>query len=157
MKLGKLFFWSIIFQIFVLNNIQYSGYINPFYYIIFIVSIRETKLISLLLSFMMGIIIDYFSNSFGMHAFSCVLISYLRPFIYNSTKHINEDIKFMGFDFFLIRTFIIVSIHHFTLFILEDFDLLNILPIIMKTITSAIFTMILLMTHKAALGTKNEI
>ena len=82
MKLGniKLFFWVIFFQIFILNNIQFSGYLNPYYYVILILSIpgKTSKSITLLLSFLIGSIIDVFSNSYGVHAFASVLIAYLK-------------------------------------------------------------------------------
>ena len=157
MKGIKLFLWVVLCQIFILNNIQYSGYINPYYYIIFILAMQQSRVSSLLLSFMLGLTIDFFSESHGIHTFACVLITYMKPFLFNSTNHISEDINIMRFDVFFMRTILIVLIHHLTLFLLEDFELRNILSIIFKTLISAFFTMILLIVHKAMISIKNEI
>ena len=76
----KLFIWSTFCQIFILNNIYLSGYINPYYYIVFILlmSQKANKLLLLLLSFALGLTIDIFSYTQGTHAFACVLICYLN-------------------------------------------------------------------------------
>ena len=157
MRVIKLFVWVVLCQIFILNNVQYNGYLNPYYYIIFIISIQQSRVSSLLLSFILGLTIDFFSESHGIHTFACVLISYIKPFLFNSANQTSEDFNIMKFDLFFSRTILIVLIHHLTLFLLEDFELHNILSIIFKTLTSACFTMILLIAHKAMISIKNEI
>ena len=68
-------------QILVLNNVQISGYINPFVYILFVMLLppKMPKAIVLILAFMMGFTIDIFSDSYGIHSSATVLLAFLRP------------------------------------------------------------------------------
>ena len=71
-------------QITIFNNIDFLGYINPFPYILFIIlfPVNGNKSILVLSSFFIGIIIDLFCNSGGVHAASCLLLAYVRPIIF---------------------------------------------------------------------------
>ena len=151
MKNYKLFFWVILIQVFILNNIQFSGYVNPYYYIIFIITLppRINKLYSLIISLLLGLIIDLFSHSHGMHAFCCLLIIYFK-IIWTSKKDIEENINVINFSLQQYILFIIpfIFIHHFSLFFLERFSIKEIFPVIKLTISSAFFTGVLLIIHK---------
>ena len=160
MRIVKLFFWVIFFQIFILSNIQFSGYINPYYYIIFILTIshKTSRTGVLLLSFLIGIIIDIFSNSYGAHAFSSVLIAYLKVMWIDPKSSIDSDetIEFtsLSMDRFMMKSSIYILIHHFSLFFLERFSFKEIFPILLITFISSIFTLILLIIHKALTAKK---
>ena len=71
----------VLVQVLVLNNIHFMGYINPYVYVLFILllPVRFSRLFTLILAFALGLIIDAFSNTYGIHAFSTVLIAFLRP------------------------------------------------------------------------------
>ncbi len=163
MKNIKLFFWVILVQIFILNNIQLSGYINPYYYIIFILSIpnKTSKSIHLLLSFFVGFIIDFFSNSYGIHAFSSVLIAYCKIIWISKTTE-NKDgeegyeINNLSISRFIKIAFYFIFIHHFSLFFLERSSLSDFFSIFQTTLFSSFFTMILLVIHKLFTIKKNE-
>jgi len=155
LKRVKLFFWVIFFQIFILNNIQFSGYINPYYYIIFILTIsnKTSKSTTLLLAFLIGFIIDIFSNSYGIHSFASVLIAYLTPRWIKAVNRIKDSDEIIEINDLSMRKFLILSaslvlIHHFTLFLLESFSFKNMFSIIQSTFISAFFTLILLIIHK---------
>ena len=75
------FFILASIQILVLNNVQISGYINPFVYILFIMLLppKMPKAIVLILAFIMGFTIDVFSDSYGIHSSATVLLAFFRP------------------------------------------------------------------------------
>jgi len=77
------FVFLILFQVLILNNIQFSGYINPYFYIYFILLLPfETPRWLLLLSaFLLGLSLDAFTNTFGLNASACVLMAFARPFV----------------------------------------------------------------------------
>ena len=79
------FFALILLQVLVLNNIQFSGYINPNVYVLFILMlpVQTPGWIVLISSFLLGISIDMFSDSLGLHATASVLIAFIRPNIIN--------------------------------------------------------------------------
>jgi len=151
----QLFFWVILVQIFVLNNIQLHGYINPYYYIVFIISLpaKNSKIKTLLSSFFLGLIIDVFSNSYGLHSFSCVLLAYLKIIWISKINYNNEsaeilEIKNLNIQDFIITSYSFIFIHHLTLFSLEFFSFSDIIPILVSTLFSSIFTLTLLIIHK---------
>jgi len=162
LKRVKLFFFVILLQVFILNNIQFSGYINPYYYIIFVLTIppKTNKILNLLLSFLIGFTIDIFSNTYGAHAFACVLISYLKIIWTNkfNNKEAEEilEITTLSFDKFLAISAIFITIHHFTIFLLERFTFLAIWEILGATIITTIFTLISFIIHKILSSKKHE-
>ena len=141
-------------QIFILNNLQFSGYINPYYYIIFILSIpkKTNESIILILSCLLGFVVDVFSNTHGAHAIASLLIGYLK-ILWTSNKGVIEFEDNVKSNNKSIQQFIIFSLpliitHHFTIFFLERFSFQEILPVIQLTITSTFFTLILVTIHK---------
>ncbi len=74
------FILLVLLQVLVLNNIQFMGYINPYLYILFILSLpyQTPKWFVLLLGFRLGLTIDVCSNTMGMHAFATVFVAFLR-------------------------------------------------------------------------------
>ena len=155
----RLFFFVIFVQIFILNNIQLNGYINPYYYIIFLLTIplKENKSFILLKSFLLGCIIDVFSNTYGLHAFACVLTGYIKVLIDNSKE--SEElltITQLTMERFIFLSSILIFIHHFTLFFLEvfSFQFESIVSTFTTTITSGIFTLILLIIHRVFITQK---
>jgi len=151
----KLFFWVIFIQVFILNNIQLSGYINPYYYIVFILffSSKYSKSTTLLSSFLIGFIIDIFCNSYGAHAFASVLIAYLKILWVNKLNYGKEseelfEIKYLSMNRFIIICVYFITIHHFTLFFLESFSFNELFSVLQTTLMSTIFTLILLIIHK---------
>ena len=75
-----LFIGLILLQVIVLNNINFLGYINPFFYIwfVFLYPIRKDDASILVLSFLLGLTIDMFSDSGGINAAATLFIAYVR-------------------------------------------------------------------------------
>ncbi len=150
------FVFLIIFQIVVLNNIQLSGFVVAYAYILFILLLPvEIKPLTLLLaSFALGICMDLFSYSPGMHAASCLVLGFVRPSLLNVlmprdsvSGNMTTLIQRLGVFWFFRYTFIMVLIHHSVLFFLEAFELSHILYTLTRIAGSSIFsTGILLMT-----------
>jgi hypothetical protein len=147
------FIFLILLQILVLNNIEFSGYINPYLYILFIILLPfETPNWMLLVSaFMLGLCVDFFSHTLGMHTFSTVLIAFLRPFIlkfiapregYEAGSRPNAN--FLGFEWFMKYAIILVVVHHFSLFYIEVFKFHQFFATLLRVILSSIFTLLLI-------------
>lgn len=137
-------------QITIFNNMNLFGYVNPFPYILFIMlfPVNGNKYSLLFSSFLLGLTMDMFLNSGGVHAASCLVLAYFRPYIFKfsfglsyeyQTVKINDSLSPERFSFILIS----VIIHHFTLFILEIFTFEYFFTIITRTILSTLFTLIL--------------
>lgn len=137
-------------QILIFNNIDFLGYINPYPYILFIIlyPVNSNKTGLLIAAFLLGIIMDMFCNSGGVHAAASIILAYYRPYIFKfsfglsyeyQTIKINDVLTPERFSFILIS----VIIHHFTLFILEIFRFNFILEIFVKTLFTTLFTTII--------------
>ncbi|MGJ5641952.1 rod shape-determining protein MreD [Formosa sp. S-31] len=140
----------VLVQVIILNHINFLGYINPYLYILFILlfPIKNNRLVFLLLSFLLGLIIDMFSDSGGIHAAACVSIAYLRPLILKWTfgaAYEHNTVKFNSIEFGsrLLYISMLTIIHHFILFLLEVFNFSEIILTLQKTLFSSIFTILL--------------
>ena len=136
-------------QVLILNNINFLGYINPYVYILFIIlfPIKNTRVFFLLLSFLMGLTIDIFSDSGGIHAAACVTIAYARPIFLKfcfGTIYEYQNIKFDNVDFGskLLYISLLTVTHHLILFSLEIFNISKVILTLQKTLFSSIFTII---------------
>src|SRR6056297_4336346 len=77
------FILLLTLQILVLNNIQLSGFINPYLYVLFILILpfETPKWMLLLLAFILGMVVDLFSHTPGMHTSATVFMAFLRPYV----------------------------------------------------------------------------
>jgi len=144
------FILLILAQVAIFNKFNFLGYINPYPYILFILlyPVNSNKNGLLLASFLLGITMDMFSNSGGVHAAACVTLAYLRPSFFKfsfglsyeyQTIKINDRLTPERFSFLLIT----VTTHHLILFLLEIFRFSFFWNILLRTILSTIFTLLL--------------
>ncbi|WP_396602110.1 rod shape-determining protein MreD [Algibacter sp. R77976] len=140
----------VVVQVLILNHINFLGYINPYIYILFIAlfPVKNNRIILLLLSFLLGITIDMFLDTGGIHAGACVFIAYVRPLILKwsfGMIYEHQTIRFNTVEFGSKLTYFtfITVLHHIVLFSLEIFSFSKILLILQKTLFSSIFTILL--------------
>ena len=151
-KYSIIFVSLVLIQVLILNQIQFSGYVNPCIYILFVMLLPLTtpKYILLPLAFLMGLTIDVFSNSLGLHAAATTFIAYLRPVlisvISNRDREKNDypGLKQNRIQWFLFYTVIMVFFHHFVLFFLEIFSFAGFFHTILKIIISSFFSIFII-------------
>lgn len=125
------------------------GYLNPFPYILFILlyPVNGNKSILLLSSFLLGLTLDMFCNSGGIHAAAATIIAFIRPSLFKfsfglsyeyQTIRIVDKISSERITFLISSIFI----HHFVMFSLEYFRFSLILNVFLKTLLSTFFTCI---------------
>jgi rod shape-determining protein MreD len=150
LRFGLIFILLILSQVFLFNNIQFSGYVNPYVYIMFILllPIELPAWLLLILSFLTGLVIDFFSGSLGMHASSSVLAGFVRPYVLQilSPRDGYEpgsepSMIIYGFRWFFIYTLIIVLIHHTALFYLEVFRFTEFFHTLLRVFLSSLFSL----------------
>jgi len=145
------FLFLLFLQVFVLNNVLFLGYINPYLYIafVFLFPLSENRFPFLFFAFLLGVSVDFFSDSGGIHAFSTLFIGYIRLFFVRVIfKKSPIDYPFFTlpsepfgkvFNYVVILTII----HHFLLFSFANFSFQNIGSVLLNTLFSSIFTLIL--------------
>ncbi|MGY3791572.1 hypothetical protein [uncultured Aquimarina sp.] len=103
-----------------------------------------------MLSFILGITIDLFGDSGGVHATACISIAYLRPVILRSVFGLSYEFQTVklskvNFGQRLAYVTLMIFIHHIILFTLEIFNFSHILLIAKKTLFSSLFSIIVIM------------
>lgn len=140
----------IFIQVLVLNNIQFSGYVNPYIYImmILLLPVEISPLILLVVSFLTGLTVDFFTGSTGMHAGATVFAGFVRPYILRIMSPrdgyepgARPSMAVYGFRWFFIYSLIIVSVHHLVLFYLEVFRFDDFFRTLLRVILSTVFTL----------------
>jgi rod shape-determining protein MreD len=143
------FILLLTIQIVIFSNMNFLGYIIPLPYILFIIlyPVNGNRSGLLLASFLLGLTMDFFSNSGGTHATACLILAYVRPTIFKfsfgvsyeyQTIKLNDVLTPERFSFILMS----VVIHHVTLFILEAFQISFFWDILLRTVLSTAFTII---------------
>lgn len=150
-NITKHIFWFVLFvvlQIFIFNNIKLLGYLNPYIYIffIFLYPLQKEKGGFLIISFLLGLSIDFFSDSGGINAAATLFIAYIRLPILSAILRKNEfdfllfNIRSISFGKSLLYVFSLTFIHHLILFTLDYFSFHEFGSIIYKTILTTILT-----------------
>ena len=144
-----IFVLLFLLQLLLFNNIQFSGYVNPYVYLMFILLLPfETPAwLLLILSFTTGLVMDFFSGTPGMHTSATVLAGFVRPYIlrvisprdgYESGS--DPSMASYGFKWFFLYVVLVVLIHHTALFYLEVFRLADFFRTMLRVLLSSLFT-----------------
>jgi len=140
-------------QVLIFNNINLFGYINPYIYIIFIFyyPLKKEKGLFLFLSFLLGLCIDFFSNTGGINAAATLLIAYIRlPLLSSILRKSDFDlqlfnIRSISFGKAISFIALLTLIHHLILFSLDYFSLTDFGSIITKTLITSVFSIFLIL------------
>ena len=150
---GIIYFVIIVmFQTLVVNQIHLFGIVTPFIYIYILLKIRidMSRSFVIVLSFLLGLIIDIFSNTPGIHAAACTFIGFIRKPLSGQFVDLKElpdrsvpSFGLFGFSKFFRYALILTAIHHTALFLIESFSFYQ--PWLMFTrMTSSILLSLLL-------------
>jgi rod shape-determining protein MreD len=148
------FFVLVFLQVFLLKNVTLYNLSTPYLYILFILLLPfETPNILLFpLAFILGLTIDAFYDTPGLHAASCVLLAFVRILFISITvqkegfdNEPEPTMSNMGFRWFFTYALVLTLFHHFFLFNLEVFRFSEIPYTITRFVLSSIFTVFLML------------
>ncbi|MFT4660078.1 MAG: hypothetical protein ACI8XB_000335 [Patiriisocius sp.] len=144
----------VLIQGLILYNVNlFNGLSVPFFYIYFILMLplRSSPVLVLVLSFAMGLAIDSFYNTPGIHASASIVIGFMRYFLIRTLAPRDSydlldrpTIYSMGLSWYLRYAIILAVIHHAWFFILDGIGAFDLWMIIKRTFLSSIFTFTLL-------------
>tara|TARA_Y100001934_G_C12310437_1_gene754653 strand:+ start:836 stop:1348 length:513 start_codon:yes stop_codon:yes gene_type:complete len=144
----------LFFQLIVLNRLNISQNILPLIYpIILLTLVRNINgSLLLLIGFILGYVMDVFSNTGGAHAVACTVLAFLRPFFLSSigpmdmgSDQIQPSIISFGIKNFAVYSFFLLAIHHVVFFLLEVFSFNNFPNTLLRIISSLLFSWVLIM------------
>jgi hypothetical protein len=129
--------------------VQWFGFFNPFVYILFLIllPLEISKTGQYILAFIIGLVVDAFLKTYGIQAFSCVLMTFSRPYIIlilNGLKPFDTGVKpvpgVKDFTWILIYTLLLVFIHQLSVTTLETFQWTLWWRILWTSLVNTLFT-----------------
>lgn len=150
------FLLLLFVQAFVLNYIPpLHRFITPYLYFVFLIwmPFNTGRVTLLVLAFFLGISLDAFTKSPGLHASAAVLVAYLRPFLLNlmvpkDTRELaigSPSIQTMGLASYLLFIALLTFFHHGWLVFLEWMNFGSFLFFIGKVFFSTLVSLLLIL------------
>jgi len=147
----------ILLQVYVLNKVPFlHKFIAPYLYFIFILWLpfSISRLGLLIVAFLTGMTLDFFTMTPGLHAAACVLIAYVRPFVINilAPKDVSgfsyrePSPKAMGWTPYLVYTLVLTLLHHGYMVLLEWLSFGSLVGFLIKVIATTGISMLLIIT-----------
>jgi rod shape-determining protein MreD len=149
LRFSLIFVLLILLQVLVFDNIRFSGYINPYIYVMFILllPVEIPSWLLLLISFATGAVMDIFCGSPGMHTSATVLAGFVRPYALRIISPrdgyepgVDPSMLIYGLRWFIIYTSFIILVHHTALFYLEVFRFTDFFRTLLRVFMSAAFS-----------------
>lgn len=154
------YFWiivAILLQTLLFNHIQLFGGVIMVYMIALLkMPVETNRNIQILVGFIVGLIIDIFSNTLGMHTLTALTIMWLRTPVLH--LYVNaEDVKtgvpgnnLIGMQSYLRFALTILGLHCFMLYFIESFTFFNIFTTLLKAFISLTLTSLAVVTLEFA-------
>jgi|SaaInl5LU_22_DNA_1037371.scaffolds.fasta_scaffold39456_2 hypothetical protein len=160
------FIGLVLIQVFVINQIDLgflNSYISLSVYVSFLLtfSTKLPKYITMLVALGLGLCIDMFLNTEGIHASSCLFLALVRPLLLRRIQTTNplENVQELtvyteDIQKYALYCVMLLGAFFFWLFLLEEFSILALPLILLKTILSTIFTTLLIIVGQYLLYRK---
>ena len=146
------FFLLVLVQVLIIKNIELGRFINPFLYVLFILLLpfNTPNWLALIISFLLGLTVDMFYDTMGMHAAACAFMAYSRSGVLKLFSprdgyefETQPTIQYLGVPWFLSYAGILIFLHHFVLFFIEVFRFSEFFSTFFRILLSSFFTLLL--------------
>ena len=139
------FLLLLLAQILVFSNANFTSFVNPYVFPLFILLLpfETPRWLLMIIGFLSGLALDVFLGSTGMHAAACLLLGYLRPTLINvitpkgTEFEISPNVYGQGIGWFLVYLGISMLIYLSFYFVVEAATFLNFFLLFHKIILSA--------------------
>lgn len=130
------------------------AFVHLFLYpmIILLLPIKTPRILQITIALIVGLLVDAFYSSYGIHASALVFTAFIRDFVIRllspySGYNVDDSptLKNMGFSWFISFLGIFFFLHLFFYFSVEAFSFVFIFEIMMNTIFSFIASIIMIM------------
>jgi hypothetical protein len=144
----------VLAQGLIFGQLEFGAGIHPMIYPLFILMLPFdiSPILLMIMAFITGISVDFFMNTFGLHASAAVLVAYIRPELYRlfAPRDGYDVLKEptaseYGYKWFLYVSSIAITIHHVWFFLMEHFNWSDWLIVLEKTFLSVIVTLFIIL------------
>ncbi len=139
----------ILLQVIIVQNINLGAYIILFPYVLFVLMLpfETNKHLVLFASFLLGVVVDFFYDSSGIHTSACTLIGFVRPYVlkYIAPRDgydigVGPVVQDMGMEWFIRYAGTLILLHHLAVFYLEIFRFSEFFATLFRVILSSLGT-----------------
>lgn len=147
----------MLLQVLLFDQLQLLGVCHPYIYILCLMMMPITLPHSadMIIGAVVGLIMDIFCNSLGVHTASCIFLMFIRPYligaIVNDKDRLNEQISLrtLGMEALLKYVIILVVVHHLMVFLLAAWSWSHIGFVLLETLVSSIITISIIIGYNA--------
>jgi hypothetical protein len=147
----------MLVQVFLLFKVPHlHRFITPYLYFLFLLWLpfSISRFWQLIIGFLTGLTLDFFTNQVGVHAAACTLIAYVRPFVINilSPKESSEfsyrepSPRALGWTPYAVYVLVLTVLHHGYMFFLQWLSFGTFFGFLVKVIATTGISMLLIFT-----------
>lgn len=148
-----MFFALFLAQVLILNHVHLLGVGTPLLYVYFAITFRRNfpKWLVLVSCFLLGLLIDVFSNTPGLAASVMTLVALAQTYLVNllaprdSAEDLEASAKALGAGKFATLCLLLISLYCLVFFALEAFNFFDVLLWLARSVVSTVLTMVLIL------------
>jgi rod shape-determining protein MreD len=156
-------------QLLLFNNLQLRGlldaFVAPCVYILYLVvlPVGVSRVGLLLVSFALGVTVDFFSGTLGVNTAACVLLGFVRPKVItllvgqeNVDKAMRPTIYTLGYTRWLGYAAVLTFVFHLALFLIEVFSLYELHLTLLRAALSTVAAVALMVMLEIVFENKDK-
>ena len=145
----------MLLQVLLFDQLQLWGVCHPYIYIMCLMMMPITlpHNVDMLIGAGVGLLMDVFCNSLGVHTAACILLMFIRPYligaIVNDKDRLNEQISLrsIGMEALIKYVVILVLVHHLMVFMLAAWSWSHFGFVLLETLVSSIITCLIILGY----------
>lgn len=145
----------MLLQVLLFDQLQLWGVCHPYIYILclLMMPINLPNIVEMLVGALVGLVMDVFCNSLGVHMAACILIMFIRPYLIGSIVNDKDRLKeqmslrAIGMEQLFRYVLTMVLIHHMTVFLLAAWSWQHMGFVLLETIVSGIITTVVIIGY----------
>ena len=145
----------MLLQVLLFDQLQLWGACHPYIYILCLLMMPITlpHNVDMLIGALVGLVMDVFCNSLGVHTAACILVMFIRPYLIgalvNDKDRLTEQISLrsIGMEAILRYVVIMVIIHHLMVFALAAWSWSHIGFVLLETLVSSLVTILIIIGY----------
>lgn len=134
---------AVVLQVLLFNHLSFFGGVALVYVIALLKApVEISRVMQIVMGFLVGFVVDIFSNTPGMHSLTAVTVMALRDVIlhlYNDDPEFKSGLVTMqqiGLSAFVRFSMSVIALHCLLLYIIESFTLFNLPVLLLKVLIS---------------------
>ena len=143
-------------QVLLFDHLHIGSWGLVMMYILFLINLpaRIPRWAEMIIGFMVGMMMDVWHASLGIHIAACVALTFVRPLLLNNTVQDVERIKDnlssqnIGRAEYIKCAVLLTVLHHFIVFSLETWNIQFWWMVLLQTLISSVMTLVIILGYE---------